>query len=197
QHRELLERAARSLGVFTEADLADWWRMPSALVKPRLRELEAAGIVEPVTVEGWHSATGRATPAWRHRDATAPRRFETETVLSPFDPIVWYRPRAERLFHFTYRIEIYTPAPQRQFGYYSLPVLVDDAIVARVDLKADRPNRTLLVQSTWAEQHAPGDLGERLLPALREAAAWRGLERVEVRPVGNAAHRLPNRFEVG
>lgn len=194
--RELLNRAARALGVFTEADLADYWRMPAAQVRPLLRELVDDHTVTPVTVEGWTTAAGRPIAAWLHRDARIPRSVNAATVLSPFDPLVWFRPRAERLFDFEYRIEIYTPAEQRKFGYYSLPILLDDSVVGRVDLKSDRPNRTLLVQSVWAEPHAPESLADRLPGLITDAARWQGLDRVVNRKVGNAAALLPAAFEV-
>lgn len=196
QVRELLERAGRALGVFTEADLTDYWRMPAALVRPALQSLVDDGSFAAVTVEGWTTKAGRPLAAWRHRDARAPRRVDASTIVSPFDPLVWFRPRAERLFDFSYRIEIYTPAQKRQYGYYSLPVLLDDQVVARVDLKSSRKERTLLVQSTWAEAHAPNDLPERLLPVLEAAARWQSLERIETRPIGNVAHLLPELVEL-
>lgn len=194
--RELLCRAARSLGVFTEADLADYWRMPTTQVRPLLRELVDDGTVTPVAVDGWTTAAGRPIAAWLHRDARIPRSIDAATVLSPFDPLVWFRPRAERLFNFEYRIEIYTPAEKRQFGYYSLPILLDDNVVGRIDLKSDRPNHTLLVQSIWTESHAPESLAYRLPEIVSNAARWQGLERVLNRNVGNAAALLPAAFEV-
>ncbi|MFM6974518.1 MAG: DNA glycosylase AlkZ-like family protein, partial [Agromyces sp.] len=130
------------------------------------------------------------------RDAALPRTIAAETVLSPFDPVVWFRPRAERLFDFSYRIEIYTPAEKRQFGYYRLPVLLGEQVVARVDLKSDRPNRTLLVQSAWSEAHAPTHLVEALPRILSNAARWQGLERVRTMGAGNVAHELPEEWEL-
>jgi uncharacterized protein YcaQ len=122
-----------------------------------------------------------------HRDAVLPRRVDAAAILTPFDPMVWFRDRAERLFDFDYRIEIYTPAPQRRFGYYSLPVLIGDDIVGRVDLKADRPTSTLLVQSAWWERERPADAAERLADELRAAAEWQGLESISVSTWGDAA----------
>ncbi|MGX5696296.1 winged helix-turn-helix domain-containing protein [Agromyces soli] len=177
--RELVAIAASSLGIATEADLADYWRMKRAPVRRAIDDLEAAGVLVPVEVPGWRTGA-RQTPAWLHRDARRPRRIETVALLSPFDPVVWFRPRTERLFDFHYRIEIYTPEPQRVFGYYSLPLLVDDRIVGRVDLKSDRQARVLRVQSAWAEPGAPADTAERLVPVLARAAAWQGLDGVEV-----------------
>lgn len=194
--RELLERAARALGVFTEADLADYWRMPAAQVRPVIAEFVDAGTIEPVRVQGWQTANGRNIPAWLHRDSRTPRAITAATVLSPFDPLVWFRPRAERLFNFEYRIEIYTPAEKRQFGYYSLPILLGDNVVGRVDLKSDRQRRDLLVQSAWSEEHAPAELGERLADIVRDAARWQGLERVKNAGSGNLARALPQEFEL-
>lgn len=194
--RTLLDRAARALGVFTEADLADYWRMSSAQVRPLIRDLTDDGVLEPVAVEGWTKANGLPLAAWLHRDTRRPRTIPAATVLSPFDPIVWFRPRAERLFNFEYRIEIYVPAEKRQFGYYSLPILLDDNVVGRIDLKSDRANRVLLVQSAWVEAHAPHDLGDRLRPIVTDAARWQGLERVHNRRVGTLAHALPREFSL-
>jgi uncharacterized protein len=188
--RELVRRAARAYGVATASDLADYWRIKD---RPRLLgaigELVDAGELVPVTVEGWTSA-GRPARAWRHRDAALPRRVDATAILTPFDPVVWFRDRAERLFHFEYRIEIYTPAPQRRFGYYSLPVLVGDDVVGRVDLKADRAASTLRVQSAWWEHGRPADAAERLAGELETAARWQGLEAISVSRWGDAADDL-------
>lgn len=154
-----------------------------------VQDLVDAGEVTPVTVEGWTRGTA-PLPAWAHRDAALPRRIDAATVLTPFDPVVWFRERAERLFDFDYRIEIYTPAHKRRFGYYSLPVLVDDRIVGRVDLKADRPASTLRVQSAWWEASVPAAAAERVARALREAAAWQGLERISISTWGDATADL-------
>ncbi|KZE92265.1 hypothetical protein AVP42_02731 [Agromyces sp. NDB4Y10] len=179
QVRTLVERAASALGIATAADLADYWRMKSAQVRPAVADLVDAGVLLPVEVPGWTTGS-RPAPAWLHRDARRPRRIEAAALLSPFDPVVWFRPRAERLFDFHYRIEIYTPEPQRRFGYYSLPVVIDDAVVARVDLKSDRAAGVLRVQSAWAEPHAPAGTAERLVPELRRAADWQGLGEIVV-----------------
>jgi len=188
---ELVRRAARAYGVATAADLADYWRIRDrAAVLAAVRDLTDAGELRPVTVEGWTNGAGRPLPAWRHVDATLPRRVGAAAILTPFDPVVWFRERAERLFGFEYRIEIYTPAPQRRYGYYSLPVLVDDRIVGRVDLKADRAASRLLVQSAWREPDAPAGAAERLAPVLREAARWQGLESLSVSRWGDATDAL-------
>ena len=142
-----------------------------------------------MTVQGWESA-GRPAKAWVHRDAALPRRVDAAAILTPFDPVVWFRDRAERLFGFEYRIEIYTPAPQRRYGYYSLPVLIGDDIVGRVDLKADRAASTLLVQSAWWEHGRPADAAARLADELRAAAHWQGLEAISVSRWGDATDDL-------
>jgi uncharacterized protein YcaQ len=184
--RELVRRAARAYGVATASDLADYWRIRDRrAILAAVDELVDTGELAPVTVEGWTSA-GRPVKAWLHRDARVPRRVEAAAVLSPFDPVVWFRDRAERLFDFEYRIEIYTPAPKRVFGYYSLPVLVDDDIVGRVDLKADRQTSRLLVQSAWWEHGAPAHAAERLADELRLAAQWQRLESISVSHWGSA-----------
>lgn len=186
----LVERAARAYGVATASDIADYWRLKDrAAVLGAIRDLEDAGVVRPVTVAGWTSA-GRPAKAWLHADAALPRRVHATAILTPFDPVVWFRDRAERLFDFEYRIEIYTPAPQRRFGYYSLPVLVGDDIVGRVDLKSDRAASTLLVQSAWWEHGRPTEAAERLADELRTAARWQGLEAVSVSRWGDAVDDL-------
>src|SRR5688572_29716151 len=187
--RRLVELAASAQGIATEADLADYWRMKRAPVRAAIAELEEDGVLLPVEVPGWNTGS-RPTPAWLHRDAKRPRRIDAAGVLSPFDPVVWFRPRTERLFDFHYRIEIYTPEPDRKFGYYSLPVLIDDDVVGRVDLKSDRKARVLRVQSAWAEACAPAETAERLVPVLRSAASWQGLDDIDVVGRGDLAPAL-------
>lgn len=188
--RELVSRAARAYGVATAADLADYWRIADRkAVLAAVGDLVDAGELHPVTVEGWTSA-GRPAPAWLHADATVPRRIDAAAILTPFDPVVWFRDRAERLFDFEYRIEIYTPAPKRRYGYYSLPVLIGDDIVGRVDLKADRAASTLRVQSAWWEHGRPADAAPLLADQLRLAASWQGLERISVSAWGDATDDL-------
>ncbi len=172
--RELVRFGARALGVGTHRDIADYFRLTQTTTKQAIDELVETGELWPVTVHGW------GKPAWLHRDARIPRRIETTALLSPFDPMVWERDRTLRMFGFHYRIEIYTPAPKRVFGYYSLPVLVDEAIVGRIDLKSDRQAGVLRVQSAWREADAPADIEQRIVPMLREAAAWQALDRIEV-----------------
>jgi uncharacterized protein YcaQ len=185
--RELVRRAARAYGVATASDLADYWRIADrAAVLTAIGELTDTGELQPVTVEGWTTG-GRPAKAWLHADARLPRRLRAAAILTPFDPVVWFRDRAERLFDFEYRIEIYTPAPKRRYGYYSLPVLVDDDVVGRIDLKADRASSRLLVQSAWWEDRRPSDAAARLADELRVAARWQGLETISVSRWGNAA----------
>lgn len=187
---ELVRQAAVAYGVATAADLADYWRIRDRpAVMAAVHDLVDAGELIPVQVEGWQVA-GRPAKAWLHRDAARPRRVDAAAILTPFDPVVWFRDRAERLFDFDYRIEIYTPAPQRRFGYYSLPVIVGDDVVGRVDLKADRMSSALRVQSAWWEHGAPPDAAERLAAELLTAARWQGLDRVTVSRWGDAADAL-------
>jgi len=188
-HRALISQAARAHGIGTVKDLADYFRLRTEPARAAITELEEAGELIPVEVPGWGRG-GAAGAAWLHRDARLPRRMDAAAVLSPFDPVVWERARALRLFDFHYRIEIYTPQEKRQFGYYVLPVLLGDTIVGRVDLKNDRQAGVLRVQASWAEPTAPADTAARLAGVLRSTAAWQGLGDVEVVPRGNLAAGL-------
>lgn len=192
-HRRLLERAARSLGVGTARDLADYHRLKGPTIAPALAQLQEEGLLIPVEVEGWRTKGGKPEAAWLHRDAAVPARLAPDALLTPFDPVVWFRPRAERLFDFHYRIEIYTPAAKRTYGYYCLPLMVGGRLVGRIDLKADRKGRTLLVQAAWQEPGAPRHAAEVARRLLDEAASWQGLESVKVSGVGNLT--LPVTFE--
>jgi hypothetical protein len=184
--RELVARSAVALGIGTLADLADVHRLRVDDTKAAVLELQDAGVLERVAVEGWRQS------AWRHRDARRPRRIDAAAILTPFDPVTWDRDRALRHFGFHYRIEIYTPAPKRVFGYYSLPILLDDAIVGRIDLKADRAAGSLLVQSAWREESAAGAAADphRVAEVVSAAAAWQRLDRVIVRDRGTLARDL-------
>jgi hypothetical protein len=182
--RALLRIAARAQGVATEADLRDYFRMPAADARLRVAELVEAGDLTPVRVEGWRAQ------AYLSPDAGAPRRVRAEALLSPFDNLIWFRDRAERLFDVRIRLEIYTPAPRRVHGYYVLPFLEGEAITARVDLKADRRARTLRVQAAHAEPSAGPQTPEALARALSRMAGWLGLEAVEVEPKGDLAGGL-------
>jgi hypothetical protein len=187
--RELVRRSAVAHGVAALPDLADYYRLRSDDTAAAAQELEDAGELVPVTVPGWTRADGRPLRTWRHVDAAPPTRMRGAAVLSPFDPVVWQRDRALRMFSFHYRISIYTPAAQREHGYYVLPVLVDDRLVGRVDLKSDRRAARLLVQAAWSEPGASG-VAERLAPVLRDAAGWQGLETIEVVGAGDLAPAL-------
>ncbi|MET0955053.1 MAG: crosslink repair DNA glycosylase YcaQ family protein [Cryobacterium sp.] len=188
-HRALIAQSARAHGIGTVSDLADYFRLATAPTRVAIAELEESGELIPVQVPGW-GRNGSPGAAWLHRDARLPRRMDAAAVLSPFDPVVWERARAERMFGFHYRIEIYTPKEKRQFGYYVLPVLLDDAIVGRVDLKNDRQAGVLRVQASWAEPDAPADTAERLAAVLQRTAAWQGLAEIVVVPRGTLAPAL-------
>lgn len=189
--RELVRRAARSSGVATQADLSDYYRIRDrGAVTQSIADLVDEGELLPVRVRGWKRG-GRPIAAWRHRDAVLPRRVDAAAILTPFDPVVWFRDRALRAFDLDYRIEIYVPAEKRRYGYYSLPVLVGDRIVARMDLKADRATSTLQVQSAWWEPQAdPSADIAAIAPQVALAAVWQGLENVSVSGWGTAAPAL-------
>jgi uncharacterized protein YcaQ len=187
--RELVRRASVASGIGTLDDLADYYRLPSAETRKAVRELEDSGELLPVTVPGWMRGT-RPREAWLHRDARRPRTMTASALLSPFDPVVWARSRALRMFDFHYRIEIYTPKPKRVHGYYVLPVLLDDHLSARLDLKNDRAARILRVQAAWIEPGAPADAADRVAALLRQTAAWQGNERITVSGNGTLARDL-------
>jgi uncharacterized protein len=200
--RELLRRAARACGLGTADDLADYYRMPIRAARARLKELVEAGELREVQVEGWRE------PAFLHPEASEPGEINAAALLSPFDPVVWYRPRVERLFRFDYRIEIFVPQPKRKWGYYVLPFLLGDRLVARVDLKADRPENTLIVLAAYLERgtrepktkagasresdlvHQPSTVAERLAQELHTLAGWLGLGSIAVERRGDFARLL-------
>ena len=183
--RELLRRAACACGISTVRDLADYYRMSPKDVLPRVREMVEEGALREVKVEGWQE------PGYLSPDAVVPRRINASTLLSPFDPVVWFRPRAERLFNFHYRIEIYVPASKRKWGYYVLPFLMGDRFVARVDLKADRKQKRLLVLAAHEEARIDRDKTTgKLAEELAKLAAWLDLDSVRVSRRGPFARLL-------
>jgi uncharacterized protein YcaQ len=183
--RDLLERAARSHGVGTAADLADYFRLRMPEARPRIAELVEAGRLLEVSVEGWQQ------PGLRHPEAVVPRKVDARALLSPFDPVVWFRPRAERLFGFRYRIEIYVPAEKREYGYYVLPFLLGEGLVGRVDVKADRAGGRLLARGVFAEEGVDRErVGAELAVELERLADFLGLDEVVVGRRGNLAAAL-------
>ncbi|MGZ3497233.1 MAG: winged helix-turn-helix domain-containing protein [Vulcanimicrobiaceae bacterium] len=171
--RELVIIAARAFGVATEADLRDYFRFETADARARVAELVEAGRLRPVSVEGWKQV------AYVDPEARIPRKIVASALLSPFDSLVWHRPRTHRLFDFHYRLEIYTPAHKRIHGYYVLPYLMDEKLVARVDLKADRTAATLNVHAVHYEPGVDRDaVRARLRDDLRDMASWLELSKV-------------------
>lgn len=183
--KTLLLRAARSFGIATAADLADAFRQKRPVARPLVAELVEDGALEEVTVEGWR------TPAYRIPGTPIPRRVDACALLTPFDSVMWERDRVERIFDFRYRIEIYVPAPRRVHGYYVLPFLLGDRLVARVDAKADRKGGALLLPGAWGE---PGIDADEVTTALAGEATrlahFLGLDRVEVGRRGDLATPL-------
>jgi len=179
---ELLVLAAASLGVGTADDLADYHRIRMPVARPVLSRLVEAGRLIEVSVDGWDR------PGYLHPDASLPRRAAGTALLSPFDSLIWYRPRVERIWGFHYRIEIYVPEPRRVYGYYVLPFLLDGELVARVDLKTDRRGNAMLVKGAFAE---PGvdqvAVGAALGSELELVASWLGLDDVKVEGNGDLA----------
>jgi uncharacterized protein len=183
--RDLTLRAAGALGVGTEADIRDYFRLAPGQAKPAIATLVSDGELEPVDVEGW------STPAYLVAGQKIPRRDRGTALLCPFDPLIFFRPRVERLFGFHYRIEIYTPANKRQFGYYVWPFLLDGELVGRVDLKADRAADALHVVGAFVEPgRSPSRVAAALTSELATMASWLGLGGVTVGDRGDLADEL-------
>lgn len=183
--RELALRGATALGVATEADIRDYFRLSPKQSKPAVARLLAEGELEAVEVEGWKA------PAYVRPVQTVPRVDRGTALLCPFDPLIFFRPRVERLFDFHYRIEIYVPQPKRQFGYYVWPFLLDGQLVGRVDLKAERTQDALNVVGAFAEAgQDERRVAEALAGELRSMASWLGLGDVVVGERGDLAGAL-------
>jgi len=183
--RELTLRAATALGVGTEADIRDYFRLSAQQVKPAIAGLVADGEIEPVDVDGW------SAPAYLRAGRTVPRQDRGTALLCPFDPLIFFRPRVERLFNFHYRVEIYVPANKRQYGYYVWPLLMDGRLVARVDLKADRATNSLRVVGAFGEPDIPrARVAAALAGELESMASWLGLGRFSVSGRGDLAGEL-------
>ena len=183
--RELVRQSARALGISTETDIRDYFRLPVADARQAVADLVENGELHMVEVRGWNK------PGYIWHQAKSARTFNRATLLSPFDPLVWNRERAERLFGFRYRIEIYTPAPKRQYGYYVLPFIIGERLSGRLCMKADRQAGILRVNAAWHEDGVDaGAASQAITPALHDMRQWLDLESVEVAELGNMAKAL-------
>ena len=190
--RELLLQAARALGIATASDLRDYFRLPAKAAAHGLQALVESGQLRSVKVDGW------LQPAYLDPQAKLPRKVTASALLTPFDPLVWERSRTERLFGFHYRLEIYTPEPKRRFGYYVLPLLHNESLVGRVDLKADRKTSRLLALASFCEPGAnPGEVATVMAGELRQLADWLELSQVTVGRRGNLATPLRRTLTTG
>lgn len=188
-HRQLLVKAVQAHGVGTLSDLADYFRLSNPEARPRIAELVAEGTLEEVRVEGWNQVS-YIDPA-----ARLPRKITGRALLAPFDPLIWHRERTERLFGFRYRIEIYVPEPQRQYGYYVYPFLLNGELVARVDLKAERKAGVLRVLGSFVEDGVEnGEVASQLSLELETMARWLGLGDIAVSAKGNLSTSLRSEF---
>ncbi|MDH3691306.1 MAG: winged helix DNA-binding domain-containing protein, partial [Gammaproteobacteria bacterium] len=189
--RELIRISSRALGVATESDLRDYFRLRAADAKSRVTELTESGDLLPVRVEGWRQQ------AYLNPDAHMPRHVRGSALLSPFDPLIWERARTERLFNFRYRLEIYTPKSKRQYGYYVLPFLHDEQLAARVDLKADRAGSILLVLAAYGESEIEDQpVVAALACELQRLACWLGLEHIAIHRRDNLGNLLNQRISM-
>ena len=187
--QSLILMATEALGIATEIDLRDYFRLPVADARKALNTLLASKKLEQVEVQGW------TKPAYVTPNAKRPRKVGGIALLSPFDPLVWNRDRASRLFDFHYRIEIYTPQHKRKFGYYVLPFLYGEDLAGRFCLKADRENEILCVNTSHHDdKHSPAELAKAAATELRRMAGWLGLKDVEIVKKGNLAAALAKQF---
>jgi uncharacterized protein YcaQ len=186
--RALTALALRAHGIGTVSDIADYYRIDVAGTRHALADLVEAGEAIPVRVRGW------TEPGYLHRDARMPRKVAGSALLCPFDPLIWRRARTERLFDFRYRIEIYTPLPKRQFGYYVFPLLIGERLVGRFDLKADRGGSRLLVQASWVELDAdPAEVAAAAEVQFSRMARWLDLSEIVVMPRGDLWKEVASR----